>query len=406
MLSFKQFKQFIDEDYKTTAVKFVASGIDKAQVDVYINKFKELSNKQKLAGDEKNIDFWSKKAFSEFSDFVDKKEKEVADVAKKKAEKKDPGESIDITSPQQRSAGWKIIIPLDKAASVFYGNLDCMADWCVAKREHDYFNKYFYSSGITLIFCLNDKKEKWAIAIPTSAGDMDDLLNFFDKKNNYITEYEFEMQTKLKFADIVRNYKPVVKQIEKIRESSPEKLFIKFTRPGRLPITEREYNDDILLHKTLQEFLLTNSMSVDTKIENIFKYQLLLPDGIIFKDGVDFMLSHIDNLIVNILDDETTAIRTIKFIKPYILSTQYKKIVESKLVKLNDIAYIISYIQDISQEPFPEAEPLIAQYGFAAFYYATEILKSRFPAGERMINRTSYYKDRYDDMFKTVEKSQ
>ena len=396
------FKSFLDEDYKTTAVKFVASGVDKEQVDVYIKKFRELSNKQRLSGDEKNIDTWAKKTFSEFSDFVDAKETAVT----KSSVKKDSGKSIDITTDEQRSAGWNIIIPLDKESSCYYGNKDSMSDWCVSKREHDYFNQYFYSSGINLIFCLNDKKEKWAIAIPTSAGEMDDLLNFFDKKDNHITEYEFEMQTKLKFADIVRNYKPVVKQIEKIRESSPEKLFLKFTRPGSLPITEREYNDDISMHKTLQEFLLTNSMSVDTKIENIFKYQLLLPDGIIFKDGVDFMLSNIDSLIRNILDDETTTIRTIKFIKPYILSTQYKKIVESKLVKLNDIAYIISYIQDISQEPFPEAEPLIAQYGFAAFYYATEILKSRFPAGERMINRTSYYKDRYDDMFKTVEKSQ
>ena len=65
---------FLIEDYKTTAVKFVASGIDKAQVDVYINKFRELSNKQKLAGDEKNIDTWAKKTFSEFKEFVDVKE--------------------------------------------------------------------------------------------------------------------------------------------------------------------------------------------------------------------------------------------------------------------------------------------------------------------------------------------
>jgi len=395
------FKSFIDEDYKTTALKFVASGIDKAQVDDYIKKFKELSNKQKLAGDEKNIDFWAKKTFSNFKEFVDKKQVEVT----KSSVKKDSGKSIDITTPEQRSAGWNIIIPLNKESSCYHGT---GTDWCVSKREHDYFNQYFYSGGINLIFCLNDKKEKWAIAIPTSPNYMDDLLKFFDKKDKQITEYEFGIQTKLKFDDIIRSYKPFIDEIKAIKDSSPDRLFLKFImRRQRNPITEREYNDDISLHKTLQKFLLTNSMSVDTRIENIFKYQLLLPDGIVFKDGVDFMLSNIDRLIVYVLSDEDSdpSIRIINFIKPYFLSAQYRKTVESELVKSNDIAYIISYIQFISQEPFPEAEPIIAQYGFAAFYYATEIIKSRFPAGERMINRTSSYKDRYDDMFKSLEKS-
>ena len=395
------FKSFIDEDYKTTALKFVASGIDKAQVDDYIKKFKELSNKQKLAGDEKNIDFWAKKTFSNFKEFVDKKQVEVT----KSSVKKDSGKSIDITTPEQRSAGWNIIIPLNKESSCYHGT---GTDWCVSKREHDYFNQYFYSGGINLIFCLNDKKEKWAITIPTSPGDMDDLLNFFDKKDKQITEYEFGIQTKLKFDDIFRSYKPFIDKIKAIKDSSPDRLFLKFImRRQRNPITEREYNDDISLHKTLQKFLLTNSMSVDTRIENILKYQLLLPDGIVFKDGVDFMLSNIDRLIVYVLSDEGSdpSIRIINFIKPYILSAQYRKTVESELVKSNDISYIINYIQFISQEPFPEAEPIIAQYGFSAFYYATEIIKSRFPAGERMINRTSYYKDRYDDMFKSLEKS-
>ena len=395
------FKSFIDEDYKTTALKFVASGIDKAQVDDYILKFKELSNKQKLAGDEKNIDFWAKKPFSNFKEFVDKKQVEVT----KSSVKKDSGKSIDITTPEQRSDGWNIIIPLDKESSCYHGT---GTDWCVSKREHDYFNQYFYSGGINLIFCLNDKKEKWAIAIPTSPNYMDDLLKFFDKKDKQITEYQFGIQTKLKFDDIFRSYKPFIDKIKAIKDSSPDRLFLKFImRRQRNPITEREYNDDISLHKTLQKFLLTNSMSVDTRIENILKYQLLLPDGIVFKDGVDFMLSNIDRLIVYVLSDEGSdpSIRIINFIKPYFLSAQYRKTVESELVKSNDIAYIITYIQFISQEPFPEAEPIIAQYGFAAFYYATEIIKSRFPAGERMINRTSYYKDRYDDMFKSLEKS-
>ena len=211
---------FLIEDYKTTAVKFVASGIDKAQVDVYINKFRELSNKQKLAGEEKNIDFWSKKTFSEFKEFVDVKEKEVTDAANQKAQKKNPGKSEDITTPEQRSAGWNIIIPLDKAASVFYGNLDCMSDWCVAKPEHDYFNEYFYEKNSNLIFCLNDKKEKWAIEIKSDGS----TIIFWDIKDDQISKSEFEKQTQLNFDDILRSYKPFIEKIKAFKQSYFDKI--------------------------------------------------------------------------------------------------------------------------------------------------------------------------------------
>ena len=214
------FKSFIDEDFKTTASKFVASGVDKDQVDVYIKKFRELSNKQKLAGDEKNIDFWSKKAFSEFSDFVDKKETEVADVANKKAEKKNPGKSEDITTPEQRSAGWNIIIPLDKTASCYQGNKDSMSDWCVSKREHEYFNKYFYDDNSNLIFCLNDKKEKWAIEIKADGS----TIIFYDIKDNEISKSEFEKQTKLNFDVILRSYEPFIEKIKAFKQSNFDKI--------------------------------------------------------------------------------------------------------------------------------------------------------------------------------------
>ena len=212
---------FLIEDYKTTAVKFVASGIDKAQVDVYINKFRELSIRQKLAGEEKNIDFWSKKTFSEFSDFVDAKETEVAVVANKKAEKTDPGESKDITTPEQRSAGWNILIPLDKKASFFYGNKDRKARWCVVQRKHDYFNQYFYERNSNLIFCLNDKKEeKWAIQIASDGS----TIIFWDIDNNKISKSEFEKQTQLNFADILRSYQPHIEEIKAFKQTNFDKI--------------------------------------------------------------------------------------------------------------------------------------------------------------------------------------
>jgi hypothetical protein len=53
----------------------------------YLAKFKELRDKNKLSGDDKNIDLWGKKSFKDFKSFVDKQSKVKTKTEEKKTSK-------------------------------------------------------------------------------------------------------------------------------------------------------------------------------------------------------------------------------------------------------------------------------------------------------------------------------
>ena len=199
MLSFKDLFLKITEDFKTVTQKFIAANIPTDDVTTYITKFKTLSTNQRLTGLEKNIDTWGNKSFDEFKKFIDDIESKVTNRGQKKGQKKDSGTIVDITTPKQKAAGWNIIIPTNKEASCYHGT---GANWCVSTySQNNQFNKYFIDDSITLIFCLNDKKENWAIACSLSGSFYPE---FFDMDNTSITKTKFNRDTKLKADEIMK----------------------------------------------------------------------------------------------------------------------------------------------------------------------------------------------------------
>ena len=194
MLSFKDLFLKITEDFKTVTQKFIAANIPTDDVTTYITKFKTLSKNQRLTGLEKNIDTWGNKSFDEFKKFIDGIESKVT----KSGQKKNSGTSVDITTPKQKAAGWNIIIPTNKEASCYHGT---GTDWCVSKRDQDYFTEYFLENDITLVFCLNDKKEKWAIACHSKVRDK---TEFFDAEDESLSKINFDTKTKLNSDEIIK----------------------------------------------------------------------------------------------------------------------------------------------------------------------------------------------------------
>ena len=189
-----RYYELITEDYKTVTKKFIDAGADSAEVDKYITQFKALGTKLNNIKDpaDKNIDAWGKRSFSDFQKFVT----DVRTQVTLGSQKKDAGTSIDITTPAQRAAGWYIIIPTNKEASCYHGT---GTDWCVSKHNQDHFESYFLDKAVTLIFCLNDQQEKWAIACHVSGES-----EFFDAKDTSITQKQFDSATGLNSAKIIQ----------------------------------------------------------------------------------------------------------------------------------------------------------------------------------------------------------
>ena len=72
----------------------------------------------------------------------------------------------------------------------------------MSKHNQDHFESYFLDKAYTLIFCLNDQQEKWAIA---SHGKLRGNSEFFNATNTSITQKQFDSATGLNSAKIIQS---------------------------------------------------------------------------------------------------------------------------------------------------------------------------------------------------------
>ena len=341
----------IEEDFKTVSTKFINSGATPDEVNSYIDKFKTLSKNQRISGEEKNIDIWGKKSFDEFKSFVDSKESEIT----KSGKAKDPGKVLDITTPEQRSAGWRIIIPVNKEASCYEGR---GTDWCVSKQNQEYYEDYFLDRNIILIFCLNDKKEKWAIALKIKKTDFDYSYSyeFFDSADNELNKDQFEEKTGLDIKEIADN-------AHDSEVGQERKEFSKVSVRNRIAAAKQR---DPKLEK---EILVSgNTKWVYDYAVNVIKGPWPEGENLISKDP-ERSYDYAKNVIKGRFPEGEDAI-----------------------AKDGRIAFL--YARDIIKGPFPKGEDMIAKSSNLAYFYAKTILKGRFPKGEEIISQ--YYDYSYD----------
>jgi predicted chitinase len=192
--------EFIAEGYKEVAQKYINSGVPAEDVQRAIAAFKELVNKNQVSGTERNIDWWGKKSFSEFTQFVNSIDPSRTKRQLKRG--KIPGKSITLVDNDT----WLVIVPLDKDASCFYGK---NTDWCTAKRAPGHFEQHFYQDESILIYCINKQSgAKWAIASHTETSPMtsdntmrgseyDGDTQYFDAEDDEISHSSFAAETKL-----------------------------------------------------------------------------------------------------------------------------------------------------------------------------------------------------------------
>jgi hypothetical protein len=67
---------FLLENFKDVKSKWIRTGADPAKVDDYIEKYKNLKNKNLFTGSDKDISKWGKQSFARFTDFIDDVEDE------------------------------------------------------------------------------------------------------------------------------------------------------------------------------------------------------------------------------------------------------------------------------------------------------------------------------------------
>jgi hypothetical protein len=183
-MRFYEFRYLV-EGYPQAQAAF-AQVADAATVQKTIADFKQLVSRNQIKDtNQKNIDYWIKQGWDKFNSFVN----QAVSVPSKSqvVKKKLPGQSITLVD----NASWFIIIPIDKEASCFHGK---NSDWCTTKIHQGHFERYFYKSEITLIYCFNKSTGgMWAIA----AHKKTDEIELFDQNDISMSSDEFTEETGL-----------------------------------------------------------------------------------------------------------------------------------------------------------------------------------------------------------------
>ena len=154
------------ESFKDAQIKFstIASS---EEVKQYIDKFKELSKKNIIKGQDKDIGAWIKGDWCSFKKFVDSNSVVVTNRQSKAIQKKD---SIVVYKDDTK----QVVVPLSKEASIQYGK---NTDWCTAyTKAPNQFIKYFYIKKITLFYVLFKDGNKYACAFHPAHPDTIECL--------------------------------------------------------------------------------------------------------------------------------------------------------------------------------------------------------------------------------------
>ncbi len=433
----------LEDAFDKAVDKFVAAGADPDQAKDYMNRFRQLANNQRFAGAEKDINYWTKQSFDQFKAAIEDKETTQSKTAKQKQERAEQGRRVDLTAELGLTGkGWDIYIPLDKAAACY--KTDKGTDWCVAKREHEYFERYIYKRDynagqpVVLVYCLRDSDRSfWAILLEfyrnrlTKSAEKFDY-NYYEKTiysklDKAVSKKYFTQKTGLDseaIASLVsKKLGEVLPKIEHEKSQSIPYLLLSIKGRKRNPELEKliaasgnskyflDYFEKtkILIPGGAKLFLQTPSDAINFSEEFLKKAWSKLTD----REKEKFGISDAD-----IAQAERVIAQDFESAGQYAV---YHKIrmpqIEAQIAKDPETA--ADYAVDVLRKPWPAAEPaiatnrnaastyvamfkkpfpaaesLLATTPHSAYYYAVNT-KRRFPAGESAISRDGYYAVRY-----------
>lgn len=191
------------ENFTNAEKEFEKETGDLSLVKNYIERFKSLRSRNRLEGQEKDINFWRKSSWEDFKEFVEDKEK-IKSSKQIRAEKKKDALVVLHTDDMQ------VIVPFSEEASNLYG---ASTKWCTTSNvAENTFNDYIANYNVILFYVLTNDGKKYAAAINPNVKTMAEI---FDEKNIYMIAEDFADITGLELEDLFKLYEDNKAAIEK-----------------------------------------------------------------------------------------------------------------------------------------------------------------------------------------------
>lgn len=339
------------------------------EVATTIAAYKDLVNRNQVQGNERNIDYWRKQGWEQFTQFVATKSQQKSKTQAKRS--KTSGKSIIL----EETPEWLIVIPLDKDASCYHGK---NTDWCTTKPNANQFENYFYNKDVILVYFLQIQTgKKWAIACHNTT----DVMELFDQQDKSINRTEFHVQTGLD---------PEKYRTQAIITAGSAPSFVS---------AKHKYNEMLNIVENAKPF-----EDVDPRVEQALLFVKNYEDILAYCIEVKGEWPEAERMLIRDVDSIQAYAKYVlegRWLKaePIILTKgptvvfDYAKAVvnqrwpEAEPVLVKDPKLALEYVREISHERFPELEPylLANSTGLHLVNYAMKMIKGRWPEAEPTI---------------------
>jgi len=259
----------------------------------------------------------------------------------------------------------------DKDASCYHGT---GTDWCVSKRNQEHFESYFYDNKVTLIFCLNDRKEKWAIAAHRKLANKS---QFFDQHDKKLKAEQFAAQTGLDPDSIISRAQNNP-QLEPARELSRKSSIPQLIKAA----VKRGQRDADLEQKILAA---KNAKWAIEYVRDVMDEPWPAAEEIIAKDPMPALTYALHILQKPWPAGEAAIAKDPETACTYAEDLMKKRWPAAEEAIAKSPEWAENYARHILKKRWPEAEPVIATDAIAASSYAYFILKKRWPDAEPVI---------------------
>ena len=185
-------KIIVKSDFKTVEKKFLDQGIVKEEVKNYLDSFKKLRDANRISDkSKKDIEYWGKKEFTQFKDFVDTL---TASKSKSKMKKSVHKEAMNIDGAKlvAENADWLVYRIYEYGACKLLGS----RNWCIV-RDEDYWLDYTDTeyqepdellNNFYFILAKDRPEDQWyKIAIQADCTSDITVWDALDKSHNWGT---------------------------------------------------------------------------------------------------------------------------------------------------------------------------------------------------------------------------
>jgi hypothetical protein len=168
----------IESTFDDAFLKWKTEGVNETDIELYIDKFKILKNRNVIRGSESDISQWIKGSFEEFRKFVDEKDEKYQQIVATKS----TGRDIDRIFENDKVI---IISPNTWEASCKYG---AGTRWCISGHVRKHWNNYT-NHGIKFYFIIpkQNRDKKYAVAVYVNGVEKE----IYDELDKIISEDEF-----------------------------------------------------------------------------------------------------------------------------------------------------------------------------------------------------------------------